>query len=151
MLVDLARNDLSKIGNNIKIEELKEVQFYSHVLHLVSTISCDLPDGCNSISVLANTFPAGTLSGAPKHKAMSIIDNTEKINRGFYGGAIGFLGFNGDINHAIMIRTLLSKNNKLIYQAGAGIVVNSKEENEFQETNNKINAIRMAIKIAEEF
>lgn len=151
MLVDLARNDISKVAKNVNVDVLKEVQFYSHVIHLVSTVSGDLPIGTNSINVMAGTFPAGTLTGAPKYKAMQIIDENESHHRSFYGGAIGFLGFNGDINHAIMIRSILSKNNKIIYQAGAGIVIDSNEENEFQETNNKINAIRKAIEIAENF
>lgn len=149
MLVDLARNDMSKDAEEVKVEVFKEIQYYSHVIHLVSKVTGKIKNN-SALKVAANTFPAGTLSGAPKHKAMTLINKYENINRSFYGGAIGFLGFNGDFNHAIMIRTFLSKSNKLITQAGAGIVARSVPENELQEVNNKLAALRKAIKMAEE-
>ena len=149
MLVDLARNDISKNASSVKVEVFKEVQFYSHVIHLVSKVTGQLHGNTSNFEMLANTFPAGTLSGAPKHKAMSLISQYEKVSRGFYGGAIGFLGFNGDFNHAIMIRTFLSKKNSLTYQAGAGIVSKSNPENELQEVNNKLAALRNAVRMAQ--
>ncbi len=149
MLVDLARNDLSRNSSNVKVDTYREVQYYSHVLHLVSEVSGELKPGTNTIKVFGDTFPAGTLSGAPKFKAMEIIDKLENVSRSYYGGAIGFIGFNGDINHAITIRTFMSKNNSLTYQAGAGIVSESKAENELQEVNNKLGALKMAIEEAE--
>lgn len=149
MLVDLARNDLSRNGNHVKIEKYKEVQFFSHVIHLVSKVTSKLFPTANSMQVVADTFPAGTLSGAPKHKALQLINEIETTNRGFYGGAIGFMDFNGNFNHAIMIRTFLSKNHTLHYQAGAGIVENSIEENELKEVYNKLGALDNALKMAE--
>ncbi len=148
MLVDLARNDLSRHARGVKVENYREIQYYSHVLHMVSTVSGELNRDSNSIDMLTATFPAGTLSGAPKYKAMELIDRYENQNRGYYGGAIGFLDFKGNLNHAIMIRTFLCKNNKLFYQAGAGIVSESKEENELQEVNNKLGALKKAILMA---
>ena len=149
MLVDLARNDLSRNGSEVEVETFKEVQYFSHVIHLVSKVVGNLESGANTIQMVADTFPAGTLSGAPKHKAMELIDQYENTRRGYYGGAIGFLGFNGEFNHAIMIRSFLSKNNTLFYQAGAGVVAKSKEENELQEVNNKLAALRTAIEQAD--
>jgi len=149
MLVDLARNDLSRSGTNIELETFKEIQFYSHVIHLVSKVTADLPAGSPFPEIIADTFPAGTLSGAPKYRAMELIDSLEKSRRGFYGGAIGYLGFNGDFNHAIMIRSFLSKENNLVYQAGAGIVAKSNLEKELEEVNNKLSALRKAIVEAE--
>lgn len=149
MLVDLARNDLSRDAENVTVEVFKEIQYYSHVIHLVSKVTGKLSSEHSPLKLAADTFPAGTLSGAPKHKAMTLINACEKVNRSFYGGAIGFIGFNGDINHAIMIRTFLSKDNKLICQAGAGIVAKSVPENELQEVNNKLEALRKAITMAE--
>ena len=149
MLVDLARNDLSRNSSKVKVDNYREVQFYSHVIHLVSEVSGELAPGTNTIKVFGDTFPAGTLSGAPKFKAMEIIDQLENVARSYYGGAIGFLGFNGNINHAITIRTFLSKNNTLICQAGAGIVSESNRENELQEVNNKLGALKKAIIEAE--
>jgi anthranilate synthase component 1 len=149
MLVDLARNDLSRNGSDVEVETFKEVQYFSHVIHLVSKVVGNLEKGTNTIQMVADTFPAGTLSGAPKHKAMELIDKYENTKRGYYGGAIGFLGFNGEFNHAIMIRSFLSKNNTLYYQAGAGVVAKSKEENELQEVNNKLAALRTAIEQAD--
>jgi anthranilate synthase component 1 len=149
MLVDLARNDLSRNSSNVKVENYREVQYYSHVLHLVSEVSGQLNQDTNTIKVFGDTFPAGTLSGAPKYKAMELIDRIENTKRSYYGGAIGFIGFNGDINHAITIRTFMSKNNILTYQAGAGIVSESKCESELQEVNNKLGALKMAIIEAE--
>ncbi|MDD5571006.1 MAG: anthranilate synthase component I family protein [Bacteroidales bacterium] len=148
MLVDLARNDLSRNSKNVKVEVYSEVQYYSHVLHLVSTVSGELEKETNTCKVMADTFPAGTLSGAPKYKAMELIDKYENQNRGYYGGCIGCIGFNGDFNQAIMIRSFLSKNNTLFYQAGAGIVSESKEINELNEVNNKLAALKKAIDIA---
>jgi anthranilate synthase component 1 len=150
MLVDLARNDLSRHSTNVKVESYREVQFYSHVIHLVSAVSGELKKGTTMADMISATFPAGTLSGAPKYMAMKIIDKYENQNRGYYGGAIGFLDFRGQFNHAIMIRTFLSKANTLYYQAGAGIVANSDEEKELQEVNNKLGALRKAIKLAGE-
>jgi anthranilate synthase component 1 len=148
MLVDLARNDLSRNADHVTVENYREVQFYSHVIHMVSRVSGMLPEGYNAVRVMGDTFPAGTLSGAPKYRAMELIDRYENQNRGYYGGGIGFLGFNGELNHAIMIRSFLSKNNILYYQAGAGIVAESVEENELNEVNNKLMALKNAIKMA---
>ena len=148
MLVDLARNDLSKISKNVEVERFKDIQFYSHVIHLVSKVSGRVSSD-KKIDLISGTFPAGTLSGAPKHKAMQLIEDYENLSREFYGGAIGFMGFNGDLNHAIIIRSFLSKNRKLFYQAGAGIVYKSDRDNENQEVYNKIEALRKAIQIAE--
>lgn len=150
MLVDLARNDLSRHADNVKVESYREVQFYSHVIHLVSSVSGELKNGTTMADMMSATFPAGTLTGAPKYMAMKIIDNCENQRRGYYGGAIGFLDFGGHFNHAIMIRTFLSKANTLYYQAGAGIVAISDEENELQEVNNKLGALRKAIELAGE-
>ena len=149
MLVDLARNDLSIHGKNVNIKTYKETQFYSHVIHLVSEVEADLNSTSDALQVFADTFPAGTLSGAPKYKAMELIDQYENQQRGFYGGAIGLLGFDGSINHAITIRSFLSKNNTLYFQAGAGVVVDSVEENELQEVNNKLGALKQALSLAE--
>lgn len=148
MLVDLARNDLSRNSREVKVEIFGEIQYFSHVIHLVSKVTGKI-DGSNAIQLAADTFPAGTLSGAPKHRAMQLIDQYEPTGRSFYGGAVGFIGLNGEFNHAIIIRSFLSKNNQLIYQAGAGIVIDSSEEGELHEVNNKIAAVRMAIEKAE--
>ena len=149
MLVDLARNDLSRDSSAVAVEVFKEIQFYSHVIHLVSKVTGTLDTGTSPLKLAVDTFPAGTLSGAPKHMAMNLISKYENSNRGFYGGAIGFMGFNGSYNHAIMIRTFLSKDNIITYQAGAGVVSQSVPENELQEVNNKIEALRRAIAMAE--
>jgi anthranilate synthase component 1 len=149
MLVDLARNDLSRLCNEVKVTRFCEVQYFSHVIHLVSEVKGKVPENINPFNLLGVTFPAGTLSGAPKYKAMQLIDEFEKESRSYYGGCIGFIGFNGSINHAIMIRTFLSKENSLIYQAGAGIVAASNPESELQEVTNKLNALTSAIKSAE--
>jgi anthranilate synthase component I len=148
MLVDLARNDLSRNSDKVSVKTFREVQFYSHVIHLVSEVSGELNEGANPIQVYGDSFPAGTLSGAPKFKAMELIDTYENRNRGFYGGALGYLGFDGSINHAIMIRSFLSKDNTLYYQAGAGIVASSVPESELKEVNNKLGALKMAIELA---
>lgn len=149
MLVDLARNDLSKNSFNVKVESFKEIQTFSHVLHMVSKVSGKLEENTSIIKVFGDTFPAGTLSGAPKYKAMELIDKIENQHRGVYGGAIGFFGLNNScINTAIVIRSFLSKNNTLFFQAGAGIVSNSKEEKELQEINNKLMALFKAIELA---
>lgn len=148
MLVDLARNDLSRNCESVEVEIFKEAQFYSHVIHLVSKVSGKIKSETNSIQVFADTFPAGTLSGAPKFKAIQLIDEIENTERGYYGGAIGYIGFNGDLNHAILIRSFLSKNNTLFYQAGAGIVDASNELNELKEVDNKLSALRNAMEKA---
>ena len=150
MLVDLARNDLSRHCGDVEVKAFKEVQYYSHLIHLVSHVSGKLLPGVSSFKVVADTYPAGTLSGAPKYRAMEIIDENENIKRSFYSGAIGYFGFNGDFNHAIMIRSFLSKSNTLHYQAGAGIVAGSVAESELKEVDNKIAALRKAIELAEE-
>lgn len=145
MLVDLARNDLSRNALHVRPEIYKDIQFYSHVIHMVSRVKGELPETVNHLKVFADSFPAGTLSGAPKIRAMQIIDELEPHRRGVYGGCIGYIGFNGDLNQAITIRTFLSMNNTLYYQAGAGIVAKSKEENELNEVNNKLGALKNAI------
>lgn len=150
MLVDLARNDLSRLCDEVKVSKYRQIQFYSHVIHLVSEVTGNVKKDSNPFDLLARTFPAGTLSGAPKFKAMSLINEYEQEARSYYGGGIGFIGFDGSCNHAIMIRTLLSRNNQLIYQAGAGIVAASNPESELQEVNNKLNALKTAIKEAAE-
>jgi anthranilate synthase component 1 len=149
MLVDLARNDMSRNAEKVTVEVFKEIQFYSHVIHLVSKVTGKVKNDSSVIRMAADTFPAGTLSGAPKHMAMTLINKYENVNRSFYGGAIGFLGFDGSFNHAIMIRTFLSHENKLIFQAGAGVVSKSNAESELQEVNNKLAALRKAVLIAE--
>ena len=149
MLVDLARNDLGRHATNVKVQDLKEIQFFSHVIHLVSTVEGDLPENTNPLQIYGDTFPAGTLSGAPKYKAIELINRYENQNRSFYGGALGYIGFDGEILHAIVIRSFLSKDNGLFYQAGAGIVVASQEEKELQEVNNKLGALKKALKEAE--
>ena len=150
MLVDLARNDLSRHCTNVEVKAFKEVQYYSHLIHLVSRVTGKLKPGVPTFKVVADTYPAGTLSGAPKYRAMELIDAYEKGKRRFYSGAIGFLGFNGDFNHAIIIRSFLSKANMLHYQAGAGIVADSVAISELNEVNNKIAALRKALEMAEE-
>ena len=150
MLVDLARNDLSRHGHDVNVETYKEVQFFSHVIHLVSKVTGQINDDTQTIQVVADTFPAGTLSGAPKHMAMQLIERYEKTSRGYYGGAIGFMDFEGNYNHAIMIRTFLSKNHKLFWQAGAGLVAKSNPENELQEVYNKLGALTKAIEQAKQ-
>jgi len=150
MLVDLARNDLSRHGSGVKVETYREVQFFSHVIHLVSKVTAKIHKGTSTMQIVADTFPAGTLSGAPKHKAMQLLEKYENINREFYGGAIGFMDFEGNYNHAIIIRSFVSKNHKLNYQAGAGIVSESNPENELQEVYNKLGALTKALELAEE-
>ncbi len=148
MLVDLARNDLSRLCENVSVIHYKQVQYYSHVIHLVSEVMGNVKDGSNPFELLAKTFPAGTLSGAPKIKAMELISQFEPTARSYYGGAIGFMGFDGSCNHAIMIRTFLSRNNTLTCQAGAGVVAASVPENELKEVNNKLGALKKAIELA---
>ncbi len=149
MLVDLARNDLSRICSEVQVSQFKKIQFYSHVIHLVSEVTGNVEADANPFKLLATTFPAGTLSGAPKIRAMQLINEYETTARSYYGGAIGFVGFDQSVNHAIMIRTFLSRNNTLIYQAGAGIVAASNPESELQEVNNKLNALKQAIVLAQ--
>lgn len=150
MLVDLARNDLSRSCTEVEVSRFCEVQYFSHVIHLVSEVRGKVAEGTNPFHLLADTFPAGTLSGAPKYKAMQLIDQYEKDNRGYYGGCIGFVGFNGSLNQAIMIRTFLSKDNYLTYQAGAGVTISSIPGNELQEVTNKLNALTAAVQAAEQ-
>ncbi|MGB2170956.1 MAG: anthranilate synthase component I family protein [Flavobacteriaceae bacterium] len=149
MLVDLARNDLSRNGSGVVVEKNREIQFYSHVIHLVSKVTCTMKAVAKTFRVVADTFPAGTLSGAPKHKALQLIDRYETTQRNFYGGAIGYMDFEGNFNHAIIIRSFLSKNHELHYQAGAGIVADSVPESELQEVYNKLGALDKALTLAE--
>lgn len=145
MLVDLARNDLSKSTRNVKVSRMKEIQFFSHVIHIVSNVEGTMNDRESALNILGDTFPAGTLSGAPKNKAIRLIDRYEPTARDFYGGCIGYIGINGETNHAITIRSFLSKKNILHYQAGAGIINESNEDKELAEVNNKLEALRSAI------
>ena len=149
MLVDLARNDLSKSADEVKVETFKEVQFFSHVIHLVSKVTGKMHNGVNPLQLVADTFPAGTLSGAPKHNAMTIINRLEPTNRHIYGGAIGFMDFDGNFNHAIAIRTFLSKGKTLFYQAGMGVVAKSNVDSEMQEIHNKLAALKRALDVAQ--
>jgi anthranilate synthase component 1 len=149
MLVDLARNDLSRNSNRVQVDTYREVQYFSHVIHLVSKVTGIKKPDISTLKIVADTFPAGTLSGAPKHRAMQLIEKYEKTSRGYYGGAIGFMDFKGNFNHAIMIRTFLSKNHELHFQAGAGLVAASEAEDELQETYNKLGALNKALEIAE--
>jgi anthranilate synthase component 1 len=151
MLVDLARNDLSKHCEEVTVATFKEVQYFSHVIHLVSTVEGKLTNPEKAIQIVADTFPAGTLSGAPKYRAMQLINQYETISRGYYGGCIGFMGFNGDFNQAIMIRSFLSIGNTLHYQAGAGVVFKSDDSSELEEVNNKLRALRTALQLAKGF
>lgn len=150
MLVDLARNDLSRNCRNVHIELYKEAQYYSHVIHLVSRVSGEMEQDASAVQTFIDTFPAGTLSGAPKVRAMQLISDYEPHSRGIYGGCIGFIGFNGNLNQAITIRTFVSRNNELWFQAGGGIVAQSNEEQELQEVNNKLGALKKAILLAEQ-
>ena len=150
MLVDLARNDLSRNCHGVKVDFYKDIQFYSHVIHLVSRVSGTLDEQADHIKAFIDTFPAGTLSGAPKVRAMQIISELEPHNRGAYGGCIGFIGLNGDLNQAIVIRTFISRNGELWFQAGSGVVAKSNDQYELEECNNKLGALTKAIHIAEE-
>ena len=149
MLVDLARNDLSMVCNEVVVERMKEIKYYSHVIHMVSEVTGKVSSSANVFDLLSCTFPAGTISGAPKIKAMELISKYEPTARGYYGGAIGFIGFDGSCNHAIMIRSFLSRNNTLVCQAGAGIVAGSDPVKELDEVNNKLGALKKAITMAE--
>jgi len=149
MLVDLARNDLSRHCNQVTVSQYKKINYFSHVIHMVSEVTGQVFENTNPFELLATSFPAGTLSGAPKFRAMEIIDELEPTARSYYGGAIGIMGFDGNCNHAIMIRTFLSRNNTLYYQAGAGVVAASQPESELQEVNNKLSALKKAISFAE--
>jgi anthranilate synthase component 1 len=149
MLVDLARNDLSRNARNVKVDFYKEVQYYSHVMHLVSRVSGEICGGSDAVKTYIDTFPAGTLSGAPKVRAMQLITELEKHNRGAYGGCIGFIGLDGDLNQAITIRSFVSRSNVLYYQAGAGIVAKSDDARELEEVNSKLGALNKAIREAE--
>ena len=149
MLVDLARNDLSRNCHDVKVDFYKDLQYYSHVIHLVSRVSGQLDDDADPVKAFIDTFPAGTLSGAPKVRAMQLISEYEPHNRGAYGGCIGYIGFDGNLNQAITIRTFVSRNGELWFQAGGGIVARSNEEYELQEVNNKLGALRRAIDMAQ--
>ena len=149
MLVDLARNDLSRNGTNVMVEKNREIQFFSHVIHLVSKVTGYLKPKAKTYQVVADTFPAGTLSGAPKHMALQLIDRYENTARDAYGGALGYMDFEGNFNHCIIIRSFVSKNQQLHYQAGAGIVSKSVPENELQEVYNKLGALDKALTLAE--
>ena len=151
MLVDLARNDLSRNCTDVRVDIYREVQTFSHLMHLVSAVSGKLKNNVTAFNVFSATFPAGTLSGAPKYKAIQLINNLETMARGYYGGAVGFLGIDGSLNHAITIRSFLSRNGYLNFQAGAGIVINSTEEGELNEVNNKLDALRTAMKKANSY
>ena len=150
MLVDLARNDLSRHGSNVTVETYREVQFFSHVIHLVSKVTATKKPAISTLQIVADTFPAGTLSGAPKHKAMQLLEQYENTTREFYGGAIGFMDFTGNYNHAIIIRSFVSKDHTLHYQAGAGVVSESDPEKELQEVYNKLGALSKALELAED-
>ncbi|WP_026915291.1 anthranilate synthase component I family protein [Christiangramia portivictoriae] len=150
MLVDLARNDLSRNGSDVVVENYREIQFFSHVIHLVSKVTGKIAANVPTPQIVADTFPAGTLSGAPKPMALRLIEKFENVNRSAYGGAIGFMDFEGNFNHAIIIRSFVSKDHELHYQAGAGVVSESKPENELQEVYNKLGALTKALEIAEE-
>lgn len=150
MLVDLARNDLGTVCENVEVTRYREIQYFSHVIHLVSEVKATLESTANPFVLLSKSFPAGTLSGAPKYRAMELIDEYEPTKRSWYGGTVGFVGFNGNCNQAILIRSFLSKGNKLVYQAGAGVVASSVPENELQEVNNKLAALKKAIHEAQE-
>ncbi len=149
MLVDLARNDLSRSGGKVEVEYLKQIQFYSHVIHMVSRVKAHLPENADVYKLFAATFPAGTLSGAPKVRAMQLINEIEPVSRMTYGGCIGTFGFDGSLNQAITIRSFLSKDNRLYSQAGAGIVARSNPHSELLETNNKLGALVKAVTKAE--
>jgi len=149
MLVDLARNDLSRHGKNVEVETYREVQFFSHVIHLVSKVTATKNPKTSTMQIVADTFPAGTLSGAPKYRAMQLLEKYENVNRDFYGGAIGFMDFKGNFNHAIIIRSFVSKDHTLHFQAGAGVVSESDEEKELQEVYNKLGALIKALELAE--
>ena len=150
MLVDLARNDLARHGSKVQVRTLREIQFYSHVIHLVSHVTAELDSGADTLQVVADTFPAGTLSGAPKHRAIQLIDGLEPTARGYYGGCLGHLGFDGSFNHAIMIRSFLSTGNQLYFQAGAGVVAASQVQSELEEVHHKLGALRAALRAATE-
>ena len=150
MLVDLARNDLSRHTKNVRVESLRKVHYYSHVIHLVSTVVGDLAATDRTVRIFGDTFPAGTLSGAPKYKAMQLINQYENRQRGFYGGAIGLINFNGDMNQAILIRSFFSQDNTLYYQAGAGVVAASNADSECREVYNKLGALTKALDKAED-
>ena len=147
MIVDLAKNDMNNQARSLTVEDYQKIHFYSHVIHMVSKVSGTINEK-DKIQLIGDTFPAGTLSGAPKYRAMQLIDEYEKSSREFYGGAIGYLGFDGNFNHAIIIRSILSREDKLLFRAGAGVVVESNLENETQEVYHKTNALRSAIKQA---
>ena len=148
MLVDLARNDLSRICDKVEVTKFKNINFYSHVIHMVSEVQGNVDSGINPFKIMAAVFPAGTLSGAPKFKAMQLINNIESNSRSFYGGAIGYIGFDKSCNHAIMIRTFLCRNNTLTYRAGAGVVAKSIPQKELEEVGHKLGALKKAIETA---
>jgi anthranilate synthase component 1 len=150
MLVDLARNDLSRSCKNVHVEKFKEIKLYSHVIHLRSTVSATLGANVDAVDLIADTFPMGTVTGAPKFRAMELIDRVERGTRGIYGGALGYFGFDGNSKHTLVIRSFLSSRNHLHFQAGAGIVARSNPATEVEEVNLKLGALRDAIKLARE-
>ena len=151
MLVDLARNDLGRNCTNVHLEFYRQVQFYSHVIHMVSRVAADVEPGADTIRIFADTFPAGTLSGAPKVRAVNLIDEMEPHSRGVYGGSIGYIGLDGQLNQAITIRSFLSMGQRLYCQGGAGIVAHSDPANELEEVNNKLGALMKAMDFAGQY
>jgi anthranilate synthase component 1 len=152
MLIDLSRNDsgrVSKIGS-VKVTRKMFVERYSHVMHIASIVESEIRDDCAALDVLKSTLPVGTLSGAPKVRAMEIIDELEPEKRGIYGGAMGYLGWNDNMDMAIAIRTAVIKDQTLYVQAGAGIVADSQPESEWEETQNKARAIVRALQMAQQ-
>jgi anthranilate synthase component 1 len=151
MLMDLGRNDVGRVAQvgTVRVTENMVVERYSHVMHIVSNVEGTLKPGLDALAVLRATFPAGTVSGAPKVRAMEIIDELEPTRRGVYAGAVGYLGFNGDMDLAIAIRTAVLKGGRLYVQAGAGIVADSVPKSEWIETENKARAILRAAEMAQ--
>jgi anthranilate synthase component 1 len=147
MLIDLGRNDVGRIAEpgSVRVTENMKVERYSHVMHIVSNVEGKLKKGFGPLEVLKATFPAGTLSGAPKIRAMEIIDELEPVKRGVYGGAVGYIGFNGEMDTAIAIRTAVIRDGRLYVQAGAGVVADSVPALEWKETMNKARAIFTAV------
>ena len=152
MLVDLGRNDLGRVCKfgTIQVPDLLSVERYSHVIHLVSRVTGQLCEGVKAYDLLRATFPAGTVSGAPKVRAMEILEELETVRRGHYAGAVGYFGFNGNMDTCITIRTILMKGNIAYLQAGGGIVADSEPTREWEETLHKARALSVAIEMAEQ-
>jgi anthranilate synthase component 1 len=153
MLVDLGRNDVGRVADvgTVKVTERMVVEKYSHVMHMVSNVTGRLREGMDAFDALRATFPAGTLTGAPKIRAMEIIDELEETGRGPYGGAVGYIGFTGNLDTCIAIRTMFTKGEKVFFQTGAGIVADSEPEREHEECLNKAMAMVKAIESATEW